>query len=126
MNLNIGEAITSLLTSNVNLKAKVNDRIFPIASKLNTTFPFVVYHRDSIEPQYTKDYYTSELITESIAIASDKYASAVEIADLVRDSLEGKKGTYAGITIKSIRLEGADEEYIEDTYIQNLTFKIKI
>jgi len=48
-------------------------------------------------------------------VASDKYNEAVEIADLVRDSLEGKKGTYSDLTIKSIRMKEADEQ-IEEFY----------
>ena len=51
----------------------------------------------------------------------DKYNESIEIADLVRSALT--KGKYDGI--KDIQITDADEDYLEDTFIQNLTFKIK-
>ena len=46
-------------------------------------------------------------------------------ADSVKDALQGKRGNYSGINIQDIRMTNADEDYIEDTFIQNLTFNIK-
>ena len=46
------------------------------------------------------------------------------ITDYVRDALEGRRGNFAGVEINDIRMISADEEYIEDTFIQNLTFDI--
>ena len=59
-----------------------------------------------------------------MVIASDKYNESIEIADLVKDALQGKKGNYSGINIQDIRMTNADEDYIEDTFIQNITFDI--
>ena len=60
-----------------------------------------------------------------VVVASDKYNESIEIADLVKDALQGKRGIYSGINIYDIRMTDADEDYIEDTFIQNLTFNIK-
>lgn len=125
MSLQIGKAIYEMLHSDTAIMAKLQDKIFPLISEHNITFPFIVYKRTGIVPAYTKDRYTAnESVTMDIIIASDKYNETIEIADLVRLSLEGKKGLYSGIQIEDVRLLSADEDFIEDTYIQTITFNI--
>ena len=126
MSLQVGKAIYSLLSSNQQLVSMVDGNIFPLIAEINTTFPFIVYRREAITPQYTKDYWTSDEVMINVMVASNDYVESIEIADLVRQSLDQKKGEYSGITIKDIRLTQADEDFIDDTYIQYLTFKIKI
>ena len=125
MSLQIGKAIYEILHSNTEIVAKLNDKIFPLIADINTTFPFIVYKRTGIIPAYTKDRYSvNDTVTVEIIIASDKYNDAVEIASLVRVALQGKKGTFSNIEIEDIRLVSADEDFIEDTFIQTLTFNI--
>ena len=84
------------------------------------------YRRTGIEPSDSKDrfIYKEDTYVE-VVIASDKYNESIEIADLVKDALQGKRGIYSSINIQDIRMTNADEDYIEDTFIQKLTFNIK-
>lgn len=59
-----------------------------------------------------------------IFVVTERYATGVDIAELVRDSLE--RGDYRGKNIEEITLVNASEEYLDDAFIQNLTFKIDI
>ncbi len=98
MSLQIGKAIYDILHSNADIVAKLQDKIFPLISEQNTTFPFIVYRRTGIIPAYTKDRYSvNDSVTVEIIVASEKYNESVEIADLVRLALEGKKGIYSNI-----------------------------
>lgn len=125
MSLQIGKAIYDILHTNADIVTRLQDKIFPLISEQNTTFPFIVYKRTGIISAYSKDRYTAnESVTMDIIIASDKYNETIEIAELVRLSLEGKKGLYSGIQIEEIRLLSADEDFMEDTYIQTITFNI--
>ncbi len=125
MSLQIGKVIYNLLQSNTELGTKLQDKIFPLIANENTTFPFIVYKRTGIVPAYSKDRFTAtETISVDVIVASDMYNDTVEIADLVRVALEGRKGMYWNIYIEDIRLLSADEEYMEDTFIQTLTFNI--
>lgn len=40
--------------------------------------------------------------------------------------MEGTKGTFNGLKIGEITLLNADEDYLEDTFIQKLNFNIEI
>ena len=67
----------------------------------------------------------SEITTVDVVVASDRYDESIEVAELVKDALIGKNGIYSGIKVVDIDMISADEDYIEDTFIQNLTFNIK-
>ena len=118
MSLQIGKAIYHLLKKDSRIKEKVGSKIYPLIVEESTTFPFIIYN-------YTKGSYSvNESVTVDVVIASKDYIDTIELADYVRDALEGRRGNFAGVEINDIRMISADEEYIEDTFIQNLTFDI--
>lgn len=119
--LQIGKAIYTILAKN-NIS-----KVFPLVADEGTTFPFIVYKRSGLEPANTKDIYNfSELATLDIIVAANTYEESITIAENVKNILEHSRGTDAGITIEEITLDDADEDYLEDTFIQKLTFKINI
>ena len=119
--LQIGKAIYTILAKN-NIS-----KVFPLVADEGTTFPFIVYKRSGLEPANTKDVYNfSELATLDIIVAANTYEESITIAEKVKDILEHSRGTYADINIEEITLDDADEDYLEDTFIQKLTFKINI
>ena len=126
MSLQVGKAIYNILSNDAKIIDSVEHKIYPLIADTGTTFPFIVYRRTGIEPSDSKDRFIySENTYVEVVIASDKYNESIEIADLVKDALQGKKGNYSGINIHDIRMTNADEDYVEDTFIQNLTFNIK-
>lgn len=122
MSLQIGKAIYNILSNDKNITNRVGKKIYPLIADVDTTFPFIIYKRTGIIPADSKDRFIySEEVYVEVVIASDKYNESIEIADLVRSTLT--TGKYN--EIKDIQITDADEDYIEDTFIQNLTFKIK-
>ena len=127
MGLKIGEAIYKILSNDENIKAKVDTKIFPLIAAEGTSFPFISYKRSGLETANSKDKFIyKEIIYVDVFIASTSYNESLEIADLVRHTLEKSKGIYAGIDIQEIELINADEDYIEDTFTQILNLNIKI
>ena len=108
MSLQIGKAIYHLLSKDSRIKEKVGSKIYPLI----------------VEESTKGSYSVNESVTVDVVIASKDYTDTVELADYVRDALEGRRGNFAGIEINDIRMISADEEYIEDTFIQNITFDI--
>ena len=122
MNLQVGKAIFSILSNDADLVEKVENKIYPLIADVNTTFPFIVYRRNGIEPLNSKDRFTINTTTYiSIVVAADKYDESIEIAERIIKALS--KGTYQGIM--DISLVDADEDYIDDTFILTLTYNIK-
>ncbi len=120
--LKVGKEIYSHLKENKSLTDIVGNKIYPIIVEKDINYPFIVYKRSNVIPDYTKDYHFKDDVIVDIICVSNHYVESVEIATLVRESLEDKK--YGDIV--SIRLEGADEDFIDDAYIQTLTFNLTI
>ena len=120
--LKVGKEIYSNLKENKSLTDIVGNKIYPIIVEKDTNYPFIVYKRSNVIPDYTKDYHFKDDVIVDIICVSNHYVESVEIATLVRESLEDKK--YGDIV--SIILEGADEDFIDDAYIQTLTFNLTI
>lgn len=120
--LEVGKEIYSILSKNKSLTDIVGNKIYPIIVEKDTNYPFIVYKRSNVIPDYTKDYHFKDYVIVDIICVSNHYVESVEIASLVRESLEDKR---IG-DINSIRLEGADEDFIDDAYIQTLSFNLTI
>ena len=119
--LNIGKAIYTILQTSIDIDKK----IYPLIADEGTTFPFIIYKRTGLTPESTKDN-TNENVSVEINIASSNYSESIDLAIKVRKALEHKKGTYSDIAIEDIVIDDATEDYMEDTFIQTLTFKIEL
>lgn len=124
--LNIGKVIKDILYQDETLNNLVKYQVFPLIAEENTTFPFIVYRRNSIRKASTKDYANDEIASVDVVIACDKYSQSVEIAERVRFVLE--RGEYEGenFSVDNITLSNASEQYMQNTYVQTLTFEIEI
>ena len=117
--LQIGKAIKTILDGMKN--------VFPLVADEGTTYPFIVYRRSALVPASTKDRYSyQELATVEVIAASNSYPESIAVAEQVRQKMEMTRGTFNGINIGEISLTNADEDFIEDTFLQKLTFNIII
>lgn len=121
--LYIGKDIYTLLQASPELVAYVGQKTYPIVAEESTTYPFIIYRRSSLTPASNKDY-RSESVYMDIFVVTERYATGIDISELVRDALE--RGDYRGTNVEDITLVNASEEYLDDAFIQNLTFKIDI
>ena len=114
--LNIGIAINQLLKEP--LKSVVGNRIFPIVSELETEFPFVVYKRSGLNPITVKWGNIYDEITIEITVLSNNYQQSIQIAQIIRNTLDNKN-----IDDYIITLNNSYESY-DDSYNQTLIFTI--
>lgn len=120
--LEVGKEIYSLLNGDSRLTTLVGNKIYPIIVEKETNYPFIVYKRSNIIPDYTKDFHLKDNVIIDIICVSNDYANGIEIAEIVRDILEDKRTN----DIQSIKLESADEDYIDDAFVQTLSFNLTI
>ena len=123
-NISIGKVIYNILSNDKDLKIKLKDKIFPLVSEAETTFPFLIYRRKSILQHNTKDKLYSESADVEIIIASEKYNESVVLAEMVKEVLEKYKGINNSIDVDKIEVIDAYEEFANDAYLQNLVIKI--
>lgn len=108
MSLSIGAHVYKRLSDSTELAKLVSDKIYAISTKTETSFPFVIYKRSSLVPEYTKDRYgTGDTVSVEVAVASDNYLNSVTIAEEVRKALENKRGQYDNFNVIDAKLMSA-------------------
>lgn len=121
--LQIGKIIKKLLLSNEQLKSYIGDKVYPLIADTSTTYPFIIYRRSAIVNSSTKDD-ADESVNVEIYIVCDKYDQSISIAELVRSTLEHRKGKFEDLYIDDIIITDASESYEGDAFVQYLTITI--
>lgn len=124
--IQIGKVINALLNADRGLSEMIGSRVFPIVSKEGTQYPFVVYRRNSVTPTYCKDGLASETASVDIVIASNTYTNSIEVADRVRAAIDKRACVFQDTTVSNIEMTTAEEDFVDDTYIQTLNFNFTI
>ena len=125
--LSAGEIVRSVLLENEEITARTS-RIFPVATPDPSAarMPYMVYARTALTTTSVKTGEPSDKISMTIYVFTEDYDSGVELAELVRGTLDHKQSRTRGV--RSSTLVGGDESYdLEaNAYRQSLTFEFQI
>lgn len=100
--------------------------IFPIVAQANTKYPYIVMQRTGIRASYSKAGITEDNVTLEIIAISNDYSQSIDIAQLIRETIDGKRYRSDEIEIDDIEVESITEEFAENAYLQRLVFSMKI
>ena len=124
--LSIAKHLKTVLSSCPEVRSKVGDRIFPISTVTSTSFPFIVYDRGSVSPEYTKDGRCMDTVGCTVYVMTENYMDGVEIAEAVRQVLENTGKSYEDVDVSGAEMSGAVEAFTNDTFVQQLNFTFEI
>lgn len=120
--LSINKYIYDILINDTKLHELTKGQIFPIVAEETVEYPFVIFTKLNAYGEYTKDILAYDIAEVQVAIAAVNYFQTVEIAERIRELLEGRRDNY----FRGITLNNVGEEFMEDAYVQTLTFDCKI
>lgn len=120
--ISVNKYIYQLLINDEKLKELVGNKIYPLIAEESVTYPFIIFTKENAFANYTKDLLTYDTVNISVAIAAVNYFQTVQIAERVRQILENYRDDY----FYNILLDNVTEDFVEDTYIQQLQFSAKI
>ena len=120
--------IREVLAADENLTVLVKPENIKVMVLQPTNFPFVSIKRTALETVYNKDIPTEDLVTIEIAVVTDEYSEGMEIAQTIRDILDYKVylNKEENIRITEIRFFDCIEDTVDDVFVQNLTFQLKM
>lgn len=114
-----------LLKTNKELMSKISgDKIYGLRAHSNTTYPYIIFARTSIKPEYTKTMCPTGLnrLTITYHVVSNDYEESCDIANSLRHALEHHYLGCDDIYIREIELISAAENTDDDLFVQTLTF----
>ena len=122
----IGKYIYKFLANDETVAKLSNHNIGPLVANEETKYPFIVFSRTSLIPSYDKDGTSDDSVEEQIICVSNDYTQVCELANAVRNCIDKKSYKSEEINIEKIRLQNVTESYLDDAYLQILTFDIQI
>ena len=105
--LSVNKHIFQILSKDEALAKMVGKNIYPLVAEEDVKLPFITFTKSSVVPSYYK-----------VGVADDKVSFTVNIAERIRQLLEGRTSSY----FKRIELSNCYENYSNDNYVQNLQF----
>ena len=121
-------AIVRAILLDIPLVRERGVKVFPVFQPSEKAIlPYIDYRRASLVPNPVKDTVrTPDTIELVLNCYTAGYAEGIELAEAVRATLDNRRGTADGLTMRSCYLSDSTEDYQADAYIQELTFTIKI
>lgn len=126
MRISISKHIYKTLSETPDLKKLIGMKIYPIATKSEVKFPFVVYERENVTTYYNKQGPDTTNIDVSIYVLSDDYTESLDIAELIIKALDRKKAEYDGYDVIGAIVNDVPESYISQTFVQQIRMKFII
>lgn len=115
------------------IKLVPKDKIFGMINHSGNSYPFIVYSRSALNPQYNKDHGLSNglghknTVQITVDCYSDKYVESLTVANAFRNALEGKGWKDKDIYIDYFELVSASENTDGESYfMQTLVFQTEV
>lgn len=116
--LSVNKHIFQILSKDEALASMVGKNIYPLVAEEDVKAPFITFTKSSVVPSYYKVGVADDKVSFTINIVANDYVTTVNIAERIRQLLEGRTSTY----FKRIELSNCYENYTNDNYVQNLQF----
>ena len=124
--ISISKHIYKTLSETPEIKKRVGMKIYPIATKSEVKFPFIVYERENVTTYYDKMGAATNNIDVSIYVLAEEYTESEEIAEMVIKALDRKKAVYDTYEVIDATLMDVPETCISQTYVQQVKMKFII
>jgi hypothetical protein len=103
----------ALVTTTV-VSSIVSSRIFPLLAPQSAALPFITYRRSGIRRQQTL---SGPMGVPQVSVDFDVYAATYEgardLADKVRQRLDGYGGTFDNAEVKQVSLENEQDDFVQ-------------
>lgn len=122
--LSAGELIRAVLIENEEVATRAS-KVYPVVED-TAELPYIVYRRAKLEKGLVKNQRGNDTVAIEIQCYTKDYTDGVELAEAVRDALEGAQIEREGLVMRSCDLADSEEIWIDDAYVQCLIFNCKM
>lgn len=122
--LSAGEIIRGILAADAAVLARAN-KIYPVIVD-KAELPYITYRRASLQQDPVKGGRGADTVGIEIICYTAGYTEGVELAEAVRDALDGATGKSDGLVMRSCFLSDSEEAWQDDAFLQQMIFTVKI
>ena len=99
------------LSTHAGITKAVGKNIFPIATKSEVKFPFIVYEKENVTTLYDKMGVAAVNMDYSIYVLAESYTESEQIAEMVVNCLNRRKAQYDGYEVINATVTDVPEDY---------------
>lgn len=122
--LSAGELIYAVLAEDPEVSKRVN-KVYPVIDD-EAELPYIIYRRTQLEKSPVKSERGADTVTIEVQCFTKDYADGVELAEAVRDALDGMQINHEGLVMRACDLVDSAEDWADDAYVQSLAFACKM
>jgi hypothetical protein len=122
--LSAGEIIRAVLMEDEEVMARAN-KVYPVVED-DSQLPYIVYRRMQLKQDPVKQRRGPDEVAVEVLCYTADYTEGVELAEAVRDALDGKAAQVDGLAMRSCYLSDSEEAWQDDAFVQQLVFTIRI
>lgn len=122
--LSAGEIIRAVLVEDPEVATRTT-KVYPVVAD-EAKLPYIVYRRTQLEQDATKGRRGADTVGIEVICYTEQYTPGVELAEAVRDALDGKQATVDGLVMRSCHLTDSEEGWQDDAFMQQLVFTVKM
>lgn len=122
--LSAGELIRAVLIENPEVSSRTS-KVYPVVED-SAELPYIVYRRAGLEKGLVKNRRGNDSVMIEIQCYTAGYTEGVELAEAVRDALDGMEIEHEGLIMRACDLADSEEAWIDDAYVQSLIFNCKM
>lgn len=122
--LSAGIVINNVLSNDDKVTSIATD-IFPIVAD-EAKLPYVAYRRISYDQTTAKLTIGADTVQVEVSCYADTYIKSIELAEAVREALDGTQAMADDVYMRSCYLSSSSEDWEDDAFVQSLIFTIKI
>lgn len=122
--LSAGELIRAVLIQAPEVKSRAS-KVYPVVEDA-AELPYIVYRRTRLEKGSVKNQRGNDAVTIEVQCYTSGYTEGVELAEAVRNALDGAQIEHEGLVMRACDLVDSEETWIDDAYVQNLVFTCKM
>lgn len=122
--MSAGALIYAVLTENAEVSSRAS-KVYPVVED-TAELPYIVYRRTQLEKEPIKNRRGHDTVTIEIQCYTKDYTEGVELAEAVRDALDGMQIEHEGQVMHACGLADSEEIWIDDAYVQCLVFSCKM
>ncbi len=123
----------TILSSSIVIGAVLQDKVSPMVTKIfpviavkDAETPYIRYIRTKLTHSAVKNDLGPTGALVQVDCCTNEYSEGVELAEAVREALDGRQCRVGDISMRSCIMIDGGEDYRDDTFIQTLIFQVKI
>lgn len=108
------DSLRTLLIEDANVTERFESRVYPLISPTTAQRPYIIYRRSTINREQSLSGPVGHpRVFVEFTVYADTYEGALDAADVVRSSLDGRSAVVGEVFIQNVWVDDESDDYVQ-------------